>query len=233
MAATVRAVLFDLDNTLHDRDQTFEKWAGWFARNRLGSSSDVDLGETVERLVALDAGGYTPKDSMFREPKRQHPCLVEEVEALVAAFRDQLWAHLGPIERGTANLLSALDRAGVPWGIVTNGSSSQLRKVDKLGLSERTCCVIVSELVGVRKPTPAIFRAAAERLRVDPRDTLFVGDNPEADIVGAAQAGMRTAWLRRTREWPTHLASIPPSYTIDSLTELLWIAATAPEPGGP
>ena len=51
--------------------------------------------------------------------------------------------------------------------------------------------------VGWRKPRREIFEAVARALDVDPREILHVGDNLDADVAGAAAAGMRTAWLTR------------------------------------
>ncbi len=221
---TVKGVLFDLDNTLIDRDRVFLAWAHWFVRDRLGLCDDLSASETIELIVALDAGGYGPKEAMFRSLKDRYPCLAEEAAELVVAFREQLREHIVEVDECASKFLNALERIGLPWGIVTNGSSSQLLKVRKIGLDTRTGRVVVSEMLGVRKPSPEIFRAAADRLGVDPPDILFVGDNPQADIAGAAKVGMQTAWLRRGREWPTHLAAVAPHHTIDSLTELLWVA---------
>lgn len=229
MSGTVTAVLFDLDHTLYDRDRTFVAWAQWFVRNRLSLREGTEVGAAVDLLVALDANGYGPKEAMFRQIKERHPCLVEEVETLVAAFYGQHLAHVN-VDEGASRLLGALGRAGVPWGIVTNGSRNQLLKVRQLGLDTLASCVIVSGLLGVRKPEPEIFRAAAAHLGVVPQNILFVGDNPETDIVGAARVGMQTAWLRRAWEWPGQLAAVAPHHTIDSLTELLWIVEIAPEP---
>jgi len=52
-------------------------------------------------------------------------------------------------------------------------------------------------------------------------DILFVGGNSEADIVGAAKAGMQTGWTRCGKDWPAGLADNPPQHTIDSLHELV------------
>jgi putative hydrolase of the HAD superfamily len=224
----VRAVLFDLDNTLADRDSAFAAWARWFARERLGLSDGVSIAEIVTDLIALDAGGRAPKDAMFRALKERHVGLTEPVDALVAAFREQLLAHLPPLDPAAGRLLAALADARVPWGIVSNGSSSQLLKIRKLELDALAGCVVISEIVGARKPDPAIFRAAAEHLGVAPADVLFVGDHPEADVLGAAGAGMQTAWLRRGQPWPADLASFAPNYAIESLAELLWVVDNGP-----
>jgi FMN phosphatase YigB (HAD superfamily) len=85
-----------------------------------------------------------------------------------------------------------------------------------------TTCIFVCELVGSRKPEAAIFLAAAACLHLAPERILFVGDTPEADIVGAHRVGMRTAWVRRTdRAWPRHLAVAACDLTITTLAELL------------
>lgn len=224
MDHAVNAVLFDLDNTLADRDEAFRAWARWFAQERLGLGHRPAIEEAVTALIALDADGRTPKDLMFSTLKDRYPSLTEDGNVLSAAFRQQLLVHLPPLEEGAARLIDALDGTGIPWGIVTNGSASQLRKVEKLGLADRVACIVVSEMVGARKPDPAIFHAAAAHIGVASPSILFVGDHPEADVAGAAQAGMRTAWLRRGRDWPVHCAPAVPDIIVESLGELLGIA---------
>ncbi len=83
--------------------------------------------------------------------------------------------------------------------------------------------MFISEVFGSRKPEPAIFLAAAAHLGVEPTDMLFVGDNPETDILGAASVGMQTAWLHRGRAWPSTIATARPDYVIGSLSDLLWL----------
>jgi putative hydrolase of the HAD superfamily len=220
----VRAVLFDLDNTLADRDRAFLVWAGWFAQERLGLLGQHAIDEAVTELITLDAEGRTPKELMFSTLKNRYPHLTEDITDLAAAFREQLLGHLPPLDVGAARLIDALDAAGMPWGIVTNGSPSQLRKVETLDLAHRAACIVVSDEVRARKPDPAIFHAAAARLGVAPAPIMFVGDHPQTDIAGAARAGMQTAWLRRGREWLTHEVAVVPDVVVDALDELLWIA---------
>lgn len=79
----------------------------------------------------------------------------------------------------------------------------------------------MSETVDLRKPDPRVFQLAATQIEVAPERILFVGDHPEVDIVGATAVGMQTAWLRRNRDWPPERAETPPTYTVDSLAELI------------
>jgi putative hydrolase of the HAD superfamily len=225
MDQMISAVLFDLDNTLSDRDEAFSRWAHWFARDRLGLAADADVAEAVATIMLLDGGGYTPREALFGAIKERHAWLVGEVDALVREYRDQVVTYLPPLDDGSAGLLAALREAGVPWGIVTNGSSlNQRAKIRQLNLEDDAHDIVISEEVGPWKPDPAIFHLAAERLGVPAPEILFVGDHPENDVAGAARAGMQTAWLCRGRSWPAELLPVSPNYIADSLHELRWAA---------
>jgi len=215
----LRALLFDLDNTLFDRDRAFRRWANNFVRTELGLCDAAPCEEARDLLVALDARGYGPKTAMFTMLTERYPVLGESVETLVEAFYHRMPAF-ATLDDDAAQLLDALHRADLPFGIVTNGTRHQHAMVEALGLDRRASCVFVSETFGARKPEAAIFLAAAAALCVEPGDALFVGDNPEADIGGAHCAGMRTAWLRRGQEWPATLPRHYVDVTIGSLGDL-------------
>ena len=57
--------------------------------------------------------------------------------------------------------------------------------------------------VGAAKPEPLMFELARQRLAARPEQIVHVGDDPEHDVFGAAQAGFRTIWVNRTGlDWP-------------------------------
>ena len=60
---------------------------------------------------------------------------------------------------------------------------------------------MVSEAAGVKKPDPEIFRRALRQLNVTALETVFVGDNPNADIDAAKALGMKGVWIRNAC-WP-------------------------------
>ena len=125
------------------------------------------------------------------------------------------------LDSETMRLLDALDQAGNPFGIVTNGSVQQNLKIDRLGLRKRTDCIFISEVFGSRKPEAAIFHAAASALNFACEDILFIGDNPHLDICGAHAVGMTTAWLHRGADWPTNITDVQPDFRLDSLASVL------------
>ena len=77
---------------------------------------------------------------------------------------------------------------------------------------------MVSEEYGARKPDPAIFRYALKLLGKEAESTLFIGDNAEEDIVGAAVVNMQTAWIRLGREWETNF--VFPDHIVDKVWEV-------------
>ena len=83
-------------------------------------------------------------------------------------------------------------------GIVTNNrTAEQQQKLAFLQMSGLVDALITSEGVGVLKPAPAIFHAALEQLAASAAETVMVGDNWVADVVGARAVGIRPVWLNR------------------------------------
>ncbi len=216
----VSGVLFDLDNTLFDRDGAVQHWADNFARSCLDLHDDKARLEAAALALALDAHGYGSKPAMFAAFREQYSVLSQSLDDLVASFYKEMPAY-ATLDEGARRLLDALDRARTPFGIVTNGTHHQMLTIGALGLDRRAQCILISEIVGCRKPDAAIFIAAASRLDLQPEEVLFVGDNPEADIGGAHRAGMRTAWLQRGQTWPAALSDRCVDFTISSLSEVI------------
>jgi putative hydrolase of the HAD superfamily len=103
--------------------------------------------------------------------------------------------------------------------LVTNGASClQREKLAGTGLSESDFdAVVISGDLGVAKPGAEIFAHALDRLGVDARAAVMVGDSLERDVHGAEAAGIRGIWLNRGRARP---APANGHLEISSLTEL-------------
>jgi len=111
-----------------------------------------------------------------------------------AAISMNRWQRLVPIHPQTIPLLNKLKKQGVKIGIISNFQHApHVRKVlRKHGLLKILDAVIISGEVHASKPDPQIFKIALERLGTKASETLFVGDDPERDIRGAASVGMQT-----------------------------------------
>ena len=211
-------VLFDLDDTLYSRRAAFGGWLEAYLRDTLGLTDPDEAAHVREAAHALDRNGYGSKQALFAHLHAQYPGLPGVPARSLETFFAEFLTYVVP-EAGTEALLDTLACAKIPFGVITNGSARQWRKIEALGLDTRTSCVFVSETFGVKKPDPAIFHAAADCLGISPSEILFVGDNPAADIGGAQAAGMAAAWLHRGQVWPAELTA-QPDFVIGLLAEI-------------
>jgi putative hydrolase of the HAD superfamily len=208
--------LFDLDNTLVDRQAAFRQWAEWFVETHGLESEDV------EWLVTADLDGYAPRDELFATLRARRG-LSDGLDRLVSDYlRDYPRFFEPDPEVGAA--LANLRADGWRIAIVTNGASTQHAKVAHAGLLDLVDACCVSAEVGSWKPDSEIFQQAVAACGADRRALSaiwMIGDSPEHDMVGAHRLGMRTLWMHRGRDWdiedfqPDHRAgSIPDAVAI-------------------
>jgi putative hydrolase of the HAD superfamily len=103
--------------------------------------------------------------------------------------------------RVPAGVTAALTRArvaGLRLGVVSNSEGKLRSLFERLGLAEHFELIVDSQLEGVQKPNPEIFRRALERMALRPERALYAGDIPEVDILGARAAGMNAVLVDAT-----------------------------------
>jgi HAD superfamily hydrolase (TIGR01549 family) len=103
------------------------------------------------------------------------------------------------LEEDAFEALGTIREAQIRLGAISNGSDDKnarqmLEKTSLLPLFE---FILTSAAFGRRKPDPAIFRAALAHFGASPREAIMVGDDYEADILGAASIGMKAIWITR------------------------------------
>ena len=203
--------LFDLDDTLIDREAAFASWARAFvARHELGDGS---LGWLLEHDFARSG---LNREQFFEALVARYPVPVE-AERLVTDFLVEVPCHLPPVSEATFAALRRLRKAGWKVGVVTNGSPHQLGKLEASGILPLLDAWCISEEVGIQKPNRAIFEVAADRCGTTLEEGWIVGDAPEADMAGGRRAGLRTAWIHRGRDWP--LCDFMPDATVATPAE--------------
>jgi putative hydrolase of the HAD superfamily len=164
LRAMAQALSVDSDTFLH-------RWADSFddrSRGRLGS-----LEETIQHLVA--GIGHRPSQ--------------EQVEQAVRIRLDFSRATL----RSDDRVLRALDhlrQAGCRLALVSDTSEETPRLWPETELAPRFDVTVFSCQEGIRKPEPAIYRLALERLRLDGSRCAFVGDGGSRELTGAAAVGL-------------------------------------------
>lgn len=117
-------------------------------------------------------------------------------------------------------------RAKYTTGIVTNGFTHfQRQKINKYHLASEVDFTLVSEEAGYHKPDPRIFTAALELAgQTQPHQTIYVGDNLEADIHGALAAGITPIFLN-AKNGPAAPAGVRCIRHLTELLQLLDLAA--------
>jgi HAD superfamily hydrolase (TIGR01509 family) len=207
--------IFDLDNTLIDRSASFRRWAERFAAARSLGPEDVSW------LVGADQDGFAERNA-FMTAVKERCRLPDAVGDLLAGYRAEIVAAV-ELDPGIPPALDALRSAGWRIAIATNGGAAQqAAKIRQAGLTAYVDAVAISEEVGAKKPDRRMFEAAAERCGAALGGGVWmVGDCPDRDVAGAQQAGLRTIWMRRGREWsplapaPTAIAdNIPAAVSV-------------------
>ncbi|HEX5585283.1 HAD family hydrolase [Gaiella sp.] len=221
---TPRAIFFDLDDTLIDRDRQNEAFAPRFQEHFAEALPDMpamlDPAALIRAIAAADLRGYRERTefaSLLQEtiPWRTPPSAEE-----LLAFWWQEFPRCSAATEGLYEVLGQLRGAGYRLGIITNGIvPSQSAKIEQVKLRDHVDDVVISGAVGFHKPDPRIFHHALGRLEVTPEQAWFVGDNPINDVRGAEALGITAVWFQRDQPWPADLPM--PRRTIRSLRELL------------
>ena len=87
--------------------------------------------------------------------------------------------------------------------IITNGFEEvQHKKMFNSGILDYFRTITTSEEAGVKKPHPLIFEKALEKSGALPQNSVMIGDNLEADIIGAAQFGLHAIYLNVDEQLP-------------------------------
>ncbi|MCA9609881.1 MAG: HAD family hydrolase [Myxococcales bacterium] len=197
----VRAVAFDLDGTLVDRDAA--------ARAVLAEVLDEVL---LPEALALDASGDGGPAFFAFLGAHARGLSSRDADDVAPWFRAALAARVAPASEAVA---ARVRSRRVPFAVVTNGGASQRVKLARSGLEVDH--VLVSAELGVDKPSPRIYARAAAVLGSPPSTLLFVGDHPVNDVDGPARAGYLTLWLARGRAYPTGLRA--PTTIVDSIED--------------
>ncbi|MBQ0929803.1 HAD family hydrolase [Ideonella alba] len=198
----VRALLFDLDDTLlDDRGAMADAVLLLRQRHRLAPDiADDVLAEHWDRvgrdLWRRMERGELDLNGQRRERMRRvfdAGLSDNDADALVADYLEA-YARSWRLLPGALDLLQAT--AHLPRAAVTNGHEPQaLRKLEHTGIHAHFDVVLTPQRSGTRKPDPRMFRQALDLLGVAPAEAAMIGDNAEADIAPAQALGMATFHL--------------------------------------
>ena len=242
----IKAVLFDLDDTLID-------WSKKSVHTSVISRKHI----LNMRSFLAEQGHSLPSDEQFFELYRdivieswgeakkvwagvnfgkvvEQTLVAAELDISKINMHDVLlaynWEPVPGIEpyEDTHEVLTFLQENGYKIGLITNSMQPMWMRdveLEAYDLLRYFDARITSGDTGYMKPHPNIYKRALSLLDIAPQDAVFVGDRPGNDIIGANNVGMTSVWID-----PPHLhydlEDVVPDYTITALRELLPILKT-------
>lgn len=227
----VRAVLFDLDDTLLDTAAGFATAVAAIAGEFLPQLG-VDRYPEVLDVWRADTGGhYQAHVDGLIDYRSQRLARAQQIQAAFggaalggAEFErwSQLWdgafSSSWVAFEDTAAILAQLRGLAVEVGCVTNAAAEQQRaKLAATGLTDAVPLLVTLDTFGVGKPDPRVFHEGARLLGVAPAEVLYVGDEPIIDARGASAAGLRGVWLDRPGRRRGHAGEDPGALIADGI----------------
>ncbi len=220
----VRAVCFDLDNTLWAIEPVLERaeriLADWMRTRYPRIPERFSAAEVQEVRAAL----------LAEEPHRAHDLtyLRRETFARLAesvGYERDMAHEAFAVWHAARNqcvpfddVLPALGKLKARFRLatLTNGNAD----LAAIGIAHHFEVNLHAGALGCAKPDVRAYAALAQALTLDPAEILFVGDEPQADVAGPRNAGMKTVWMNRGGiAWPGGLE--PADHVIADLDGLV------------
>ena len=199
-ASKIKAVLWDLDDTLYSRVAAARlTYPGMFRSLLYEDRDDAFIEAAADFMIR-----HLARDSMIHEASFQalFQAYPPNKEFRLADCQEYYFDHIHEFAvagQEQVAVVKKLRSLGIKTAIVTNVSADrfafQRNKIKSLGLEPLFDVVVLSGEAGVHKPDRRVFDLATSRLGVANEDCVFVGDNPDADITGAINAGMEAVWI--------------------------------------
>ena len=204
----VKAVFFDLDDTLSDHHHCCRSALHTLAQTH-AAFQPIHVDELLQlherladeihpQILQGQISLYEGRIERFRRMLLYCGADVTRTLAEEAAlgYRRAYLEARRPIA-GSLELLQAL-RPHVHIVIITNNmTDEQQDKIRVCGFGPWIDAMITSESAGVSKPAPAIFEQALKLVNCSPQEVVMIGDSWSADVIGAYQLGIRAIWLNR------------------------------------
>jgi putative hydrolase of the HAD superfamily len=207
----IRAIFFDLDGTLRFNRPSGRDYFMDYAAT-LGVQTSRDQRDLVWRWehyywanssdLLQDEAKYPEHDAFWRNYGRRQliemGCIADQAAQLAPLVHEYMNENYKPenwVDPATFDLLAELKEAGYLLGVISNRDLPFDEELTQLGLDSYFKLSVSGGEAGSKKPEAGIFHFALARTGTRPDQTMYVGDNYFADVVGARNAGIHPILL--------------------------------------
>jgi putative hydrolase of the HAD superfamily len=226
---TLKAIFFDIDDTLFSTTVFADKARraaidAMIAHGLLGDRDELarELAEVISEFSSNYEHHFDKL--LLRLPKEQlngrNPAVL--VAAGVVAYHETKSRELRVYD-DVYEVMRDLAKSGLDLGIISAGLTvKQAEKIVRLKITEflNPRAIFISDQIGISKPNPKLYKKACDGLGIDPREAMYVGDNPRSDVEPTKRLGMVSVWMRRSGRHTLEQGSAEPDYQIRNFHEL-------------
>ena len=194
----IKAVIFDLDNTLLDFMQMKEYAVKAAIASMIEAGLDIDPDKSYETIIGIYEEEGWENQQVFNDFLNKTIGEVNNkyLAAGIVAYRRAREANL-LLYPNVNHTLVELIRRGMKLAVVSDAPSREAwMRIYYLNLHHHFDVVLTFDDTNVRKPSPIPFEMALSQLNIEAEEALMVGDWPERDVVGAKKLGIRTIFAR-------------------------------------
>lgn len=210
----IKAVIFDIDNTLYSYDENHiygMEALAVYCRDSFGITTD-------EMQACYRKAGRIMTDRIGTDTAAIHSrmlrmqCMLELLEQplfpharnMYHAYWDTFIQHIQS-NPGILEFMKELKKRKIRIGIGTDMTAYvQYRKLEAIGVTPYIDFIVTSEEAGVEKPTPHLFELCVEKAGVPAGECAFIGDNLTKDVKGAWDNGLKgicyAKWIEQQEE---------------------------------
>jgi putative hydrolase of the HAD superfamily len=215
----LKALIFDLDDTLLDRRKSLEKFLKKIY-DKLKPGNVINYPDFYKISVEIDNFGQISRSGFFKRLFNEIGINNLSVSEYEKYWNNNFPDYSVPMEN-LYKMLKHLRKRKYKIGIITNGDNKvQRNKIRKLKIKKYLDAVLISSELGVSKPNKNIFLKALYKLKIENHEALYIGDNPFTDIMGAYNSEIKPVWFSNHRMW-TIKNIREPEIKIDNLLECI------------
>lgn len=225
----MKNIIFDVDDTLYDLMEPFQKAHEELFADQTGANCEelFKASRTYsDEAFYMAIEGKIPNEDEFayRIIKTYKDVGIDVKREQAKTFEERYRYHQNHIHvpKEIADILTMCQSDFEKIGVLTNGKvKNQGKKIQKLHLSNwfDQNTMFISDEIGAAKPDVQAFYKVQEAMQLKPEETWFIGDTFEVDVVGAKNAGWHVIWFNH-RKRPMTEGNIVPDIEVQTAKEL-------------